>query len=701
MRGLWRPSSRSERGEFGRLVDSGGFARRMVLPIGAARAGEELEVSPVDRALRPARGFAAAPRTPGSLDSEELWVVSSDEIRRLAPAPTWLPWTALDGVREWSLQRCARLGDEAGAFARALLFGDESRLAPAVGELFTRTGVRHVLSVSGMHVALLTAFLALAFGNAAPGRARWAVAAATLVAIALYSVLAGAQSPVRRAALTVALALAAGALRQRRRVETWRRVDALSLLAAALCVELLFAPRALFTLSLQLSYAATAGLIVGSAPLARWFASLRAGAARTLRTQFPPGRWPGRACAFVLGDPGGARLRPTTLMDALRTRCAGAFDTAMGASLAATLATGPLCWAALGELSPIGVIATPAVGPLVAWLLVYGLAAVYLPLPPQGFEAPYEALIAMLEVFDSAPASPYVLPPRPLVLHLAMLLGLALWSARQLRLWNELGRRVAFAAGGLALLPWSLAPLGMELVALDVGHGTALLLRTPTQRVWVFDAGTRDRSALERGALGPQLAEWETRELSLATSHADRDHVSAIPWLVQRWPVIDWIRPSAFDAPALSADAAGRVWEAREGTLTLSCDGGALQLEFVGGEPDAREPNERSLAAVIRGWGVRVVLTGDATDAGIDAWRKAWSERGAAPIGADVLVWPHHGDPTQRASELLDVVRPSQVWISAARRGAVEPELFRRGLAVRSTASDGPLRFAATAERPP
>lgn len=701
LRGVWRPSSRGERGEFGRLVERGGFARRMVLPVGAARAGEELEVTPIDRPLRPARALAPAPRTPGTLDSPELWVVKSDEIRRLAPSPSWIPWSTLDRLRTASMERCERLGDEAGPFARALLFGDESRLAPEVGELFTRTGTRHVLAVSGMHIALLTTFLALALGSTAPGRARWACALAMLGAIALYSVLAGAQSPVRRAALTVALALAAGAVRRRQRAQTWRRLDARSLLAATLCVELLVAPRALFTLSLQLSYAATAGLIVGSAPLARWLRALRRSAVNVLAAALATSQRLHSTFRRVVGDPAAAQLRPTTLLDALRARGAAAFDTALGASLAATFATAPLCWAALGELSPVGLLATPAVGPLVAWLLVYGLCAVYLPLPPEGFEAPYDALIALLEFFDGAPASPCVLPPRPLALHLATLLGLALWSVRRSVAWSDFGKRLACATGGAALLPWSLAPRGLELTALDVGHGTALVLRTPTQRVWVFDAGTRDRNALERGALGPQLAAWEAAELNLATSHSDRDHVSALPWLLQRWTVNDWIRPPDFDGGSLQTDPRTRIWAPEGSALTVTSDAGALQLEFASGARHSPEPNERSLAARIRGWGTCVVFTGDAREAGVDAWLAAWGEPGPTAAHADLLLWPHHGDPTERASELIAALRPARVWVSAARRGAIEPELHRRGLGVQATAVDGPLHLGASSEKPP
>jgi ComEC/Rec2-related protein len=689
LRGVWSPGTPNVHGEFGRLVDAHGVGWRLVLPLGIARAGETLEVLPVERPFRPARGAEPAPRTPGSLDSHALWRVRTDEVRRIAPAaPRLSNLEVLQRLRRWSIARCERFGADAAAFARALLFGDETRISVQVGDLFTRTGVRHILSVSGMHVALLAGFLALALGSPARTRGRSAGAVAIVLVVALYSVLSGAQAPIRRAALTVALAVAALALCRRGEATTWRRADPVSLLAAALCVEAATAPRNLFSISLQLSYAATAGLILGAGPLGRWVGVQRRAVALALAGQVR-GRGPARLVEHAMDELvlGGARLRATGLARGVGAWAARAFDTACGASLAATLATAPLCWIALGEISPIGLLATPWVGPLIAWLLGYGLAAVYLPLPVAGFTLPYEALIATLEAFDGAPASPLPLPPRPTALLLCVTAGLAVWAQRRRPRLADSGRRVACAAAGIALLPWGAAPAGLEVRALDAGHGTAVLVRTPSNRVWVFDAGTKDRFALERAALGPQLAAWGPKSVGVIVSHADRDHRSALEWLGERWPVHTWIGASSTDSPARKQRNA-QHWLAPADSVEFVDAGGELRLRVLSGAQLARaSENECSLAVVIEGLGQRIVLTGDAVREGVDAWLAT----GALVGPTALLLWPHHGDPGERASELLAACTPERVWISGARPGGVERELQRAQVPWDATYRSGPL----------
>jgi competence protein ComEC len=697
LRGVWSPSTPNEHGEFGRLVDASGVGWRLVLPLGIARAGEELEVLPVERPFRPARGDEPAPRTPGSLDSLNLWRVSADEVRRIAPAPRSLAnASSLQALRRASIARCDRFGPDAGAFARALLFGDETRISNQVGDLFNRTGVRHILAVSGMHVALLAGFFALLLGAPTRTRARTLGALVIVLVIAVYSVLSGAQAPIRRAALTVALAVVALVIARRRHAASWRRTDPVSLLAAALCVELVAAPRSLFSISLQLSYAATAGLILGAGPLGRWVGARRRAAARALASTLRGG---GLARLFERAADelilGGARLRATSFLRGASAWTARAFDTACGASIAATLATAPLCWLAIGEISPIGLLATPWVGPVIAWLLGYGLAAVYLPLPVAGFALPYEWLIATLEGFDLAPASPLPLPPRPSALLFAVAVGLAMWAQRRRPRLADHGRRVACAAAGIALLPWGAAPEGLEVRALDAGHGTAVLLRTPSNRVWVFDAGTKDRFALERAALGPQLAAWEPDSVGVIVSHADRDHMSALDWLGERWPVHTWIgAPPAEGAPELGARSGwgarstAQHWRPPANSVEVVDAGGELRLHVLAGARLSRaSANECSLAVVAEGLGHRIVFTGDAVREGIDAWLAS----GALAGRASLLLWPHHGDPGERASELLAACSPQRVWISGARPGGIERELVRAAIPWDATYRSGPL----------
>ncbi len=695
VRGRWQPSSVSERGAFGRLVDADGVGHRALLPVATARAGEQLELLPASRPMQPARGLSPAPGPIGSLDSPELWRIRPDEVRRIEPAGALHAFTAqLEALRCWSLARCGRFGPEASPLARALLFGDESRLRFETGELFTRTGVRHVLSVSGMHVALLAGALGACSAWASSRRARRTLSWLTLGAVGIYSLLSGAEAPVRRAALTLCLGLAAGAWTRPRSAASWRRPDALNLLAAALVVELVADPRTLFTISLQLSYGATLGLVLAAGPLSRWVGVQR----RTLGAAFAAALWELtwlRPLTRRMGALGGesAQLVGQRGPAALLSRAFRALDTAVGASLAASLATAPLTWIGIGEISPASPLTTVCVGPLVAWLLTYGLAAVYLPLPAEGFATPARWLFDALALFDALPYTPWPCPPRPVWLGVLASLGLALWAGKLSHAWRELGRRVSLASFGLALLPWATAPAGLEVLALDVGHGTAVAVRTPRNEVWMVDAGSSDRYGLERRALGPQLASWETDRLNLVITHRDHDHAGGAPWLASRFRIGTWVIPSerGLDAAAL---AHGARIEVGSGGAELTR--GDLSLRVISGALEARESNEGSLAVSLEFAGRRVVVTGDAVAEGVDSWLASTR----LPRGADIVVWPHHGDPTERASELIDRLAPHTAWISAARPGGIEAELVRREITWAATYRSGPLH-ALLAPAPP
>ncbi|MBK8181089.1 MAG: ComEC/Rec2 family competence protein [Planctomycetes bacterium] len=70
--------------------------------------------------------------------------------------------------REHLDRRAAQLADpRAGALAQAFLLGDSRALDPEVADLFTRNGLRHVLAVSGWHVAMMALWIVRPF--ATPG----------------------------------------------------------------------------------------------------------------------------------------------------------------------------------------------------------------------------------------------------------------------------------------------------------------------------------------------------------------------------------------------------------------------------------------------------------------------------------------------------------------------------------------------------
>ncbi len=142
-----------------------------------------------------------------------------------------------------------------------LLFGGNyTELPPGVLDSFTTTGLIHILSVSGSHMALLFGFLIL-MGKWLGIPDRW-VMVLSLLAMVCYAALAGFVAPVVRAALMGALAALA--------ILFGRSKEGILLLAATVFLMLFYDPYFLFDVSFQLSVLASAGLLLFYQKTAVW-----------------------------------------------------------------------------------------------------------------------------------------------------------------------------------------------------------------------------------------------------------------------------------------------------------------------------------------------------------------------------------------------------------------------------------------------
>ena len=684
--GSWRPSSSGKDRTFG---DLGPGTPRIALPRDAADADDALALLDGERARSFARGPAPGRAARAGIDHppDER---QPDEVVRLASARSGPDGAASAIVEEVRLHLLARVRELADPRTRGLvgglLFGDLSEIDAGVADLFVRTGTFHVLAISGLQVVLVAVLLAGPIAAAldaiarllSRGRLRAGKELFRAAILLLFVPVAGAGAPVTRSALAWIAGSVALRLPTRSAFEDGRSMrrfgDPLALWGFALLVECLLHPDAPLSVSVQLTYLATLGLVAGTRPM----------------LDLLRGRLPGGGRIAATGRSG--RPRPAGLR-VLAQRALDATLGAVAASCAAVLATLPVVWSRFGEACPWGAIATPAIGLPVAWILVAGWAWVVAPglVPEAVLDVAGRWTVGLLEAFDRLPGSPADLPPRPFLL-LAFACGAALVAIR------SRNRRVARVAAGLwvlVLVPWTAAPRGLEIHALDVGSGTAVVVREPGGGALVFDAGSRDRPGVDREALGPLLSSFEADRVLVVLSHTDLDHDGALPWLVERHPPDCW-------AGALPARLGERLPHT---TVRIDATAGRILLAWPGPAPDpepdprsgelhlelsralAVEGNEGSRVLEVCWKGESVLLFGDSEAEGLAAWLRARTTE--TPVR--VLLFPHHGSDTEHLAALVDAIRPAEVWISASGEPEVLRELARRRIPTRVTAIDGPL----------
>ena len=623
------------------------------------------------------------PRVNGfGVDVDELY-----RSRASAPEVSLAAW-----LRRWRRRLVARCdgleSTEARALTAALLLGDRSRLPSELSDLFTRTGTRHLLSLSGLHVALIAAMIARPLGTGLalllggllrpllPGvpsaRALRRIASASTAALVCALVpIGGASPPIARAALAIALAWLAPSLagRSAHLRDAGRGVDARNLWGLALALECALDPLAPTKVGVQLSYCATIALLTGMRGMRAWTTALelpprdprpvdRLGRARDPRWRLP------LACATRL------------------------FREGLAASALATLATLAIAWTTFGEFAPIGVLATPLVLPLLALLILCGWAWLLFPWVVGAAWPSWSshALIALLELADHLPGTPLSLPPRPAPVLIAACAALTLGVARGPRggmRWARIGAGLL----GLCWLPWARPARGLELVVCDVGNGTAVAMRAPGLPALIFDAGSRDRGSLGRDALAPVLRRWEVERPIVVLSHEHRDHASALPWLIERWPPALWVGALPEELRARLPSDLQRL-DLEVGALRLPLPLGARdapRIELLRGGPEAGNEGSRSLLVH---FGERsLLLSGDAEGTGL--LRLLASGEVHGPL--ELLLAPHHGSESPLSAPLLELCRPRRVWASTSGQPAFASAARATGLELLTTARQGPL----------
>ena len=599
----------------------------------------------------------------------------------LVPGQGVAPWEELQAqVEAARLGISQGLGDgESGALLAALAVGDRSGLSLRTRDEFARLGIAHVLAISGLHLALaagsLFAFSRFAFGWIAGPARDVRIAALVLAGVGAtgYALLAGFGTPVQRALVFVWANLGALAL--------GRRIPVDHLLALAWLVIGVPAPHELFALGTQLSFSATAALLL---------------AQRNLAPQ-----WVGESS--VLGS-GLRRARGLVHLSAL-----------------ALLATAP--WLAGRGLSTggAGLVLNLIAIPWTSFLLLPGalLAAVGVGLDPVtgGWILKAAHFISSLtlgavhELVQAIPGGPG-LPGRPAALALGVAAGLAGLASRQ----TETRKVVVLALVSLIWLsepiPGEQGPPPPRFVMFDVGQGDALLVQGEHSAVLV-DAGRAipGEFDLGRSVVVPALVALGVEALDvLVATHSDIDHRGGVPAVLEAMPVAElWLpwqgRSDPGFGPSLEVARRKGVRIVETGASGPDRSFGGLKVTPLWPPRAHREAsaNARSLVLLFQLAGTRLLLTGDI---GIDIEHEL--QRSGVDLQADLLKVAHHGSDGSSSADFLRAVRPSWLMLSAPCGGGARlphpralERLFASGAGLGWTGRDGALAVALTAQGGP
>ncbi|MEQ9503645.1 MAG: DNA internalization-related competence protein ComEC/Rec2 [Deltaproteobacteria bacterium] len=551
----------------------------------------------------------------------------------LAPAERGGLVTTMERLRAALHDAVGRaLPAESAAVVRAFATGDTSGIPPDTNDAFVRSGLSHLLAVSGLNLAIVSGLFVIGVAwilrrvrRVALG---WGVKpTSALIAIpfvVLYTLLVGASPSAVRAGAMV-LALLSARL-------VGRVAEAWSMLAFALIVMVAWDPTTLGDVSFQLSFAAVVALL-------RIYPALRD---VTRLSAWPRG-----------------------------TRATGEVFLA---SLAATIGTAPLVARHFNRLSLAGLVANVPAAPLSSLVLVpLSLLGGLLGCVNDALAAPVlavagwaaEVLVWLATWSASWPLSSVVLPT-PTIPEAILFYGAVIGFTNRpfARRWIAVGSlclaMMVASIGSTYVARWTSDDV--TLTFLPVGHGDAVWVELPGGATMLVDTGPPGwgRDAAERVVVPFLLNRRQRRADVVVISHADADHAGSLPTVMERLDVGEvWINGDARQ-PIAGLEGAKTRRVAAGDTFTF----GEAQVRVLAPDDPTTyaSENDASIVLEIALGERRVLLTGD-----IEADAEARLLEGR-DVRADVVKAPHHGSRTSSTEPFVAAVGAEHVVFTVGHR---------------------------------
>lgn len=556
----------------------------------------------------------------------------------------WLPQRAGKAFRE----KVAAIWDDprVSGFLTAELTGDKSAMDDGDYLAMQETGLAHLFAVSGLHCAFLVTLLALLIS-----RRQRLLCAVTIPLLLFYMVMVGMSPSVVRACIMQIFLLIAPLFR--------RGSDPLTSLAAALLVILLCNPFAAASVSLQLSFSATLGMVLLSPRLYKLLTGWYKGKCRPLRT----------ALCFVAANLS-ATLSAVVFTAPLTAWYFRIF--VLVAPLSSLLAVPAAGWSFMAAFVTVllGFVWLPLASLLgwISWVLVRYILWIANGMMSWRYHAVYFTnpyliywLLFLYAAFIGCAATPdgkrkYLLASALSVLTLTA----AIWVNRQ-----------DYQYGVLTAL------------TLDVGQGESVILTSGGETALV-DCGSSNSYKDPGGLAADTLHSMGVRELSaVVVTHYHADHTNGLYEVLRRIPVQTIYLPDIEDEygvrerlVSLAEEKGAQVtYVTKETADTL----GDTVLTIYPPVQSGGDLNELGLTALASAGDFDLLITGDMSG----STEKKLVETYALP-NIEVLVVSHHGSRYSSNIRFLKAVTPEAAVISVGDNNYGHPseETLQRLLAV-------------------
>jgi len=515
--------------------------------------------------------------------------------------------------------------DDSNALIEALLLGSRHKIDKELYNAFIKTGLAHLISLSGLHVGIIAAFawwLAKKAGLLYKGRA-----IAGALTIILFLLIVPARTPTLRAGIMFII-ICCGHMFSRRQ-------KSLNSLAIAAIVILLIRPTDFLSPGFQLSFAAVLGIIL-----------------------FYPSLF-----SFLISP--FQSLKNTFLYPILQIVLA-AFST----GCTAWLATAPILAWHFYMFQPLTAVWTVPAAFLVAAILILGVLKIIFALLLPTIAAIIGIAVTSLAdvfsylviIFAKVPFACIILGKPAIYIVLLFYLLLFLWKFSPPR------KNYIYPVAIILLLVSALSVKyfnnsnNLRLTVLSVGHGQAICVKTPDNQNLIIDAGSISKSDIGNRIVNPFLDYTAAGKIdSVFISHDDIDHYNGLPEILNKhkcknlYTTPQFINNNSNTALELSSFLKSQNLSPEISPEKLSLNNVTItQLwpKDISNE-NLMTDNELALVLLLEYAGRKILLCSDITK---DVQSHLINLYPALDI--DIMVIPHHGSAKTLEPLLLTAFKP-------------------------------------------